>query len=73
MINDEELNHYEKLLKVIINKTADIFTMYICDDMYSNDRAKKRNYLTEIELRIRFMIEDLIKNIKINNQEPNHE
>ena len=57
-ITQTELYHYTALLKTVTNRMGDIFTQYICDDFYSDNRPKKRNYLTDIEIKIRF---DLLK------------
>lgn len=67
-ITKNELDHYDILMKIMINKIGDIFTKYICDNMYSDNRAEKRCYLTEIELSIKFAIEDLLKFVKNNNE-----
>ena len=57
----------QKVAIVIKNKIGDIFTKYICDDAYSDDRPKKRNYLTDIEIEIKLKIDDILKFIKENN------
>jgi len=67
MITKTELEHYEKLVDIITDKVGDIITKYICDDTYSNDRPKKRNYLTNIEIEISDAMNDMLMFIKDNN------
>ena len=66
-LSDNDIELLEKYTKVIQNKMSDVITKYICDDTYSDDRPKKRRYLTDIELRIRFAIDDTMRFIIDNN------
>mgnify|MGYP001570953664 CR=1 FL=1 len=63
-LTKEDIILLEKVLKVVKEKVSDIFTKYICDDLFSDDRPKKRNYLTDIEVEIKLKIDDILKFIK---------
>ena len=63
-LSEKEFAILKALLKRVINEISDIFTNYICDDTYSDNRAKKRNYLTGIECRIYSKVDDILASMK---------
>ncbi len=69
-LNKEDIELLKIVTKTIKHRIGSVFTEAICDDNYSDNRLKKRTYLTNIEVKITKEIDGIIKSLEdTNNKE----